>query len=144
ELQTIKELEALRADPQRYYETPPTKMISSSSAADEDIIPLVLARQEARAERFELPDLFKSKPGPKDQVRDLVYNNYSIESNFTKINNRGLHKGEVATMPWGGHYWPVYRGVIGQRYADNGFVDSSNTWFRGYQYIKQNSADAIY
>lgn len=57
----------------------------------------------------------------------------SYEANIFKLSlfNEGL----VESLPWSGHYWPIYQGGIGARYGDPKFPNSES--FKvNYKYFK--------
>ncbi|MBC7741334.1 MAG: hypothetical protein H7061_04000 [Bdellovibrionaceae bacterium] len=42
-------------------------------------------------------------------------------TNIFEIDAQGLAQGKVAVEPWAGSYWPIYQGILGNRYASAAF-----------------------
>lgn len=139
EVQTQKELELLKKDPNVYYHLPPSK-----AKPTDTITPYVYKKIQFRDQYFPLPLGLSSQPNSNDQVRDLVWDPSRLETNYHDINRRGLYRSQSKVDPWSGHYYPVYRGVIAQRYSDKNFNESSTTWFRSYRYVAQHPAAEVY
>lgn len=49
----------------------------------------------------------------------------------------GLMSASLSVRPWSGDYWAICRGILGKRYADSGFPNSSD-WASNYGYIRRN------
>jgi hypothetical protein len=54
-----------------------------------------------------------------------------------------LMQGQVDNLPWSDDYWPIYAGILGNRYSDVEFA-ANNTWDQYHQYVLQNPALAIF
>lgn len=71
----------------------------------------------------------------------------NFESNLLKLSD--WDQGSVATVPWSGDYWPMYRGGLGARYGDPKFPQSEsfkvNYAYYQKNYLKppQNDADSL-
>lgn len=63
---------------------------------------------------------------------DLVANIYSME-------DQGLSKAQTSEQPWSDHYWPIYEGILGNRYDDPNFPANSD-WKKNFDYIFGKSA----
>jgi hypothetical protein len=64
---------------------------------------------------------------------------------YTRLNemeNAGLKSAKLAETPWSDDYWAIYKGILGARYADPGFPESSD-WKKNADYIIANPATAI-
>lgn len=73
----------------------------------------------------------KSAPGSHDQARDLI-GRISL-TRLDQIEEKGLTQARLEIQPWSGDYWPIYQGVLGQRYGDPGFPASTD-WKRNRDY----------
>ncbi len=67
------------------------------------------------------------------QLKSFIGGNY--ESNIYKLTS--YNQGAVATIPWAGHYWPIYQGGIGARYGDPKFP-RSESFKTNYNYYTKN------
>jgi hypothetical protein len=63
----------------------------------------------------------------------------NILKNIIEMQQLNLTRGAITTLPWADSYWPIYSGIIGNRYLDRGFPNSKN-WSSNFQYIQNNSA----
>ncbi len=82
---------------------------------------------------------------PEPDERDLperLVENGEVERNLAKIETLDLNKASVPVLPWADSYWPMYKGLIGIRYADRKFPNSKD-WGVNYQYIQANPAGTI-
>lgn len=62
--------------------------------------------------------------------------------NLSEIDELGLHSKELEQDIWSGDYWPIYLGMLGNRYADDGFPGSSD-WKLNYEYVSENLVEKI-
>src|SRR5262249_33461816 len=85
-----------------------------------------------------LPGRAAIEPGdrPEDVVDTLRY------TRPEDIDKAGLSTAALAVSPWSGDYWPLYRGMLGRRYADPEFPDGTD-WQRNYAYVTAHPASAI-
>lgn len=81
-------------------------------------------------------------PDSKDVPEKLVEPGSVIVRNLPEMDARALTRGVVPVLPWTDSYWPMYRGIIGYRYADKSFPKSKN-WQTNYQYVQANPASSI-
>jgi hypothetical protein len=68
---------------------------------------------------------------PESLVDEFQY------ARLADIDDAGLAKAAIPEQPWSSDYWPVYRGLLGRRYADPKFPGSRD-WKKNYEYIKAN------
>jgi hypothetical protein len=54
----------------------------------------------------------------------------------------GLGSAELPVTPWSDDYWAIYRGVIGRRYADPSFPNSTD-WKTNFDYVAARPAAKI-
>ena len=67
-----------------------------------------------------------------------------VELNVSKMEQMGLKKSEpLATAPWSDDYWPIFKGVLGNRYADTSFSEIY-VWNKAYEYVQKHSLIDIY
>lgn len=84
----------------------------------------------------------KSSFSPNDRVEALVDTKKIIRS-LTEMEKLNLREGKVGTTPWSDDYWPIYKGILGARYADQEF-DFLGEWDEANEYIKSNPALEIF
>lgn len=64
---------------------------------------------------------------------------------YTRLNDMesaGLKSAKLAETPWSDDYWAIYKGILGARYADSSFPESTN-WKENADYIIGNPASSI-
>ncbi len=83
-----------------------------------------------------------STMGGKDHPQSLI-DNEQIVSNIYDIDRRGLSRSILENPPWADSYWPLHKGLIAVRYAENGFPNSK-TWLDNYSYFLSHPALPIY
>lgn len=76
-------------------------------------------------------DLLKNNDLPEDLVDDLKYRR------LQEMESQGLMAAELPMTPWSGDFWPLYKGNIAQRYADDEFPNSSN-WKVNADYLVED------
>ncbi|MBT3981761.1 MAG: hypothetical protein HOE90_10435 [Bacteriovoracaceae bacterium] len=77
-----------------------------------------------------------------DLVENLLEDGQFISSVF-EMESLGLKSAEVETPPWSDDYWPIYKGMLGNRYFDFNFRFLPN-WKESYDYITANTFDKVY
>ncbi len=82
-----------------------------------------------------------SKMGDNDQATNLVENK-TVDSQIDDLDRQGLIYASLTELPWTDSYWPIYKGLLGHRYADPGFPDSK-IWQENYNYILSNPASSV-
>lgn len=78
----------------------------------------------------------KSAYRPNDKVEALVDTRNIIRS-LDQMHNEKLLEGKVATLPWSDDYWPIYKGVLGARYANDEF-DYLGQWDEANDFVQKN------
>jgi hypothetical protein len=86
-------------------------------------------------------DIGQGSPDGKDFAEKLVEGGVVLR-NMQEMENRGLTKAVLATLPWPDSYWPYFRGVISNRYAEHGYPRSTD-WATNYQYIRMRPASVV-
>ncbi len=74
----------------------------------------------------------KSIPSRKDLVQNL-FPTQQIEYNILKLKSSAI----VSKRPWSDDYWPIYKGILGSRYADEEFIDLFD-WEETFQFYSSN------
>lgn len=75
----------------------------------------------------------KSEPGGRDRAQAL-FPYQKIETNIYKID---IKAARLPEHPWSDDYWPIYKGVLGNRYADPEFA-SLYAWKEAFDYFENN------
>lgn len=75
-----------------------------------------------------------------DRAEDLV--DEFQHGSLTAMDRAGLGRSNLPVAPWSDDYWALYLGVLGRRYADPDFPESSD-WKENYDYIASNRAAGI-
>lgn len=78
--------------------------------------------------------------------RELKATNGRILKRIDEIDSQRLRAAQLDEMPWSDHYWPIARGILGNRYASREFQYGGSTWKGYYDFINadQNSLLTIY
>ncbi len=82
-----------------------------------------------------------SKMTDKDQAKTLI-ENQTVATQMIDLNSRGLARASLPVLPWSDSYWPIYKGLLGVRYADPKFPDSK-VWVENYNYVLARPASSI-
>lgn len=72
-------------------------------------------------------------PGSGDQAKDLL--DEVKFSTLESMRSAGLEQATASVKPWSDSYWPIYQGVIANRYADPEFPASMN-WKANNDYLQ--------
>lgn len=102
----------------------------------------VKAKADTRRKFVEIKSSNKSSYSPNDRVEALVDTKDIIRSLET-METKNLKEGRVITQPWSDDYWPIYKGILGARYADMEF-DFLGEWDEANDYVKNNPAFEIF
>jgi hypothetical protein len=78
----------------------------------------------------------KSAPLYNDKVEDLL-RHQKLERNLVQIDSEKLTSGRVSEHPWSDDYWPIYKGILGNRYADPEFRETYD-WDESHNYVLAN------
>jgi hypothetical protein len=65
------------------------------------------------------------------------------EKNLLKMDELGLKIGEVDQKPWSDDYWPIAKGILGARYADQNFLMTDN-WLDSFEYVDSAPVFSLY
>lgn len=127
------DLQELKSSPQSFYQS--YKPHKSSSKRKINIKTKIESRQS-----FSAPNQFlKSAPRSNDRVRKLFP--YSqIESNIEELERKNLTQAQLSFSPWSDDYWPIYKGVLGARYATEDF-DLVFSWDEASEYVEKHPWD---
>lgn len=81
-------------------------------------------------------------PLDNDLAQNLV-DNEILETNIYSIHEKNLTTSEVDKVPWTDDYWPIYKGILGNRYAIEEF-DEIDQWENANNFVIQNPAQDIF
>lgn len=140
-----KQLNEFYKDSKSFMNSPAPKSKTGTIFFDHHTIStsaFVEAKAATRKKHIELKSTNKSSYSPSDRVEFLVDTKEIIRS-LEKMESQGLRKGRVDTKPWSDDYWPIYKGILGSRYADMEF-DFLGEWDEAYEYIQSNPAIEIF
>lgn len=76
-----------------------------------------------------------------DEAQGLLDDLSGFESNVFAMDAQGLRQGRIRNQPWSDTYWPIYKGVLGARYADPRF--NFTRWPDFYRYIQANPVSSM-
>ncbi|MDZ4677172.1 MAG: hypothetical protein SGI74_06635 [Oligoflexia bacterium] len=90
-----------------------------------------------------LKDTIPGKSGilPNEQV-DKILETTSYIKNIQQMESSGLTIGAVTKQPWSETFWPMVKGVIGNRYSDPGFPNAKD-WLTNFSYIAAHPATSF-
>lgn len=88
------------------------------------------------------PTEFRAPPSANDRASKIVDGGNPIDNIFD-IESKGLREANLPASPWSGDYWPIYKGILGNRYLDDGFPYTNN-WKDYFDYITKNNFFEIY
>jgi hypothetical protein len=117
-------------------------LLSSTVRADQ--LDDRMANPQFEATRLELRDRLIGIDGRAAyRSNDLVENLVELPSdqivrNVTAMDQMGLRAATLPTHPWSDDYWAIYKGVLGARYADGSFPNSSD-WSVNASYVKADA-----
>ncbi len=83
----------------------------------------------------------KSAPRRNDLVDNLLPG-FRLVKNLKEMEDQDLFKASLEQIPWSDDYWPIYKGVIAARYADNEFYYLEG-WKGARSYVLENPAMGI-
>ncbi len=72
---------------------------------------------------------------------DHLVDNFQYSSPET-IEAAGLQQSKLDESPWSDDYWPLYKGILGCRYADPDFPNSTD-WSANFTYVVNNKPEDI-
>lgn len=98
------------------------------------------ARDEQRSTFLHVNDPSRAPIASNDRPENLV--DQVRYTSLQAIANAKLTQASLKESPWSDDYWPIYKGVLGWRYADPNFPESSD-WEENRQYTIRNSAASI-
>lgn len=81
-------------------------------------------------------------PSNNDQIEQFIPG-MSIVKNIDIIHEKKLFTGEVSTIPWSDDYWPIFKGILGARYADEEY-EYFTDWDQAHNYVMATTAKHIF
>ncbi len=156
-----KSLLEFDADTATFMKRKPTKWdragnpVEARSAFSQDDIEsgnFVLAKDRKRGDfctthegvRICLRDVLpgKSPFEADDDAANLVDKPRSMLRTLEEIEKAELTSTTLQSQPWSDNYWPIYMGVLGNRYADNKFP-KNNDWKKNQTYVHKSGNDFL-
>lgn len=80
-------------------------------------------------------------PAENDRAERLV--DQVRHTTLEEIEKAGLRQTSLAETPWSDDYWPIYRGMLGCRYADPQFPGRGAGWTENRDYVTRDPAQAV-
>ncbi len=68
--------------------------------------------------------IYPYKPFPTDVIKarlDALHEGPNYISNIYEMERRGLNNANTKIQPWGGSFWPLYQGMVGNTYQDKDY-----------------------
>lgn len=133
-----QEIDTYFNDPESYYNLEIRKL------GDEEAPKNISAKKKIQWRKQFISSHRTSKSAPRvnDQVESLL-KGFPIEKNIKVLQQRGLDKGKVHTQPWSDDYWPIYKGILGARYAEEEY-DYLGMWDEANNYVMESPAQNVY
>lgn len=102
----------------------------------------VQSRDDLRSQITKIEDAAPGRAAFADNDRaDSFVDSYQY-SGLQSMEANGLTAGELIDAPWSDDYWALYLGVLGKRYSDPNFPNSTD-WKENFDYSQNNPAAAI-
>lgn len=101
-------------------------------------------KMDFRKQIMDASPISKLKSAPKwnDKV-SIMMENRPVMNNIYHMHDQKLMQGRVEGDPWSDSYWPIKKGILGNRYADNDF-NKNDRWDDCLNYVKSNPANEIF
>lgn len=96
--------------------------------------------------------IYPYRPFSTDHIQsrlEAIHESTNFISNVFEMEKKGLHAAKTKVQPWGGSYWPLYQGMIGNTYQDkdyNIFVGSLRKnldWTKNVNDFKKRSQNIL-
>lgn len=134
-----KDLQRLNQAPKKFMLSPPTKSVLAGQQLDKSSFEEKIHLRKKLIAQKSATNAQKSAPGRGDLVERLLTGR-SIMRRLQDMEQAGLMRGQVNVQPWSDDYWPIYKGVLGNRYGDPTFPRSTD-WKDNFEYV---SAGPVY
>lgn len=114
-------------------------LFDEESITDKDY---VTARDSIRDRVYRMEEIstgrapYRANDRAEDLVDEFMYSGLEI------MEQNALMNAELDVSPWSDDYWPIYKGILGNRYADPGFPGERD-WKRNFDYVQQRPASEI-
>ena len=135
---------ATREKMRRFHLDPASEMNApiAKTPAAEATSPLAGERDPIRAKaalrRSFLEIEGRGPIGTSDRAENLVDNGTALIRTPEEMERQGLTQARLAESPWSDDYWPIYKGILGARYADSKFPGSEN-WQENLNFVQAPS-----
>ncbi len=137
-------LKAFHKNPKQFYMRHIPKYDSNGSRVKrtplktERVSEVAKIKMKYRNKFFYLSKLarkYTARPTEDDNANALVDGAHPINNVF-EVESKGLNQSSLDQAPWSGDYWPLYRGILGNRYLDESRPYLSD-WKEFYDYSTQ-------
>lgn len=137
-------LRAFHQNPKKMMDQLPSQVtiegrIISRGSIDERKVEERIEQRETDKSDF---DLFLFASPDKNNNADAIVDQPPAQNNLPQMEQQGLMKALVSVIPWTDSYWPLFSGMIGNRYADPSFPNTPH-WQENRSYIDSHPAAAI-
>jgi len=114
-------------------------LFDAESIADKNY---VTARDSYRQRVYRMEEISTTRAPirPNDRAEDLV--DEFMYSGVEILERNGLMSAELDVSPWSDDYWPIYKGILGNRYADPDFP-ADRDWKKNFNYVQARPASEV-
>src|SRR3989344_3631347 len=145
--ETVSEfLQEFHADPARMMQRLPVAVdikgrTHSRGYINEDYVEKIISSESARwkGEEAQLNSLFAEDTDSADRVIEPG----EIVRSIARMELLHRNQATLAVTPWADSYWPLYSGMIANRYADPRFPNKKS-FMANLSYVQRYSARSIY
>lgn len=71
-----------------------------------------------------------------DRAEDLTDNGDNLVNDLDTMDEKRMHQQTLKKHPWSDNYWPIYAGILGNRYADEDKKDSAD-WKEQKNFVEE-------
>lgn len=132
-----KDLARFQKNSVEFMQSLPRKLRSRGNTVDFDtkvqVRELILSRGQ---------NSFKADIPGSDNIQQLLEMS-DVMTNLKEMEAASLTRGKVAVQPWSDDYWPIKKGILGNRYTDPEFRKNS-TWDEYNKYIEAHPLKEIF
>lgn len=137
-----EDLKRFEQNSEKFLNTPPRKSVHFSKFNNQQILTHKFIEEKTQqrqactrgAEPTE--DLLSplAIPQPNDNAEVLLQEPLKTRNIF-ELDKMNVREAELSNLPWSGDYWPIARGILGQRPFDYGFINQQD-WQSRYEYFQ--------
>lgn len=138
-IEVQRSLDLIKSDFKSYYLTNPNHSPDRIRfSPDEDFV----EQKNLWKRKLLFSGVLKAGMEENERVEDFILSG-EIVRNIKEIDQLQLLEGNVSEHPWSDDYWPIFRGILGSRYADRMFAYKED-WQEARNYVLDLSAKSIY